>query len=228
MADAPDIPMGRIREAWRRAASFPADKEGVYPDHAEAQEFDRLRRWDAVLEYGCGGGSDTMSYLRRGCQVNFVDVVPENVECTRRRTRERHAGSANGWVLEGSAALGFFPDGAFDIVNAHGVLHHIPEPAPVVREFFRVLKRGGRLYAMLYTEALFDRCLPAMRAHMAAHPEVREWEAFAWCTDDVGAPYARAYTEAEGRWLLEDAGFEVRSTFVYNGGDFRTYRATKP
>lgn len=42
------------------------------------------------------------------------------------------------------------PDLEADLVLAIGVLHHIPEPDPVVRAAFRALRPGGRLLVWLY------------------------------------------------------------------------------
>ncbi len=41
-----------------------------------------------------------------------------------------------------------FPDRAFDVVFARAVLHHTSDLAAACREFFRVLKPGGRLIAV--------------------------------------------------------------------------------
>jgi SAM-dependent methyltransferase len=46
---------------------------------------------------------------------------------------------------EGIASLG-----PFDLVVSFGVLHHIPEPLPVVRAIYAALRPGGRLFAWLY------------------------------------------------------------------------------
>ncbi|MBM4196591.1 MAG: class I SAM-dependent methyltransferase [Gammaproteobacteria bacterium] len=43
-----------------------------------------------------------------------------------------------------------YPDGHFDIVFSHGVLHHVPEILRAQREIRRVLKPVGELIAMLY------------------------------------------------------------------------------
>ena len=40
--------------------------------------------------------------------------------------------------------------GPFDLVVSIGVLHHIPEPDPVVSAAYRALRPGGRLFAWLY------------------------------------------------------------------------------
>ncbi len=41
-------------------------------------------------------------------------------------------------------------DRALDLVTAIGVLHHIPEPAPVVRAAWQALRPGGRFLVWLY------------------------------------------------------------------------------
>jgi SAM-dependent methyltransferase len=42
------------------------------------------------------------------------------------------------------------PDGDFDYVFSIGVLHHIPDPHPVVRAAFRALRPGGAMGVWLY------------------------------------------------------------------------------
>jgi SAM-dependent methyltransferase len=42
------------------------------------------------------------------------------------------------------------PDGPYDIVYSYGVIHHIPDPDPVVKRAYEVLKPGGRLVIWLY------------------------------------------------------------------------------
>jgi SAM-dependent methyltransferase len=42
------------------------------------------------------------------------------------------------------------PEGNFDLVVSYGVLHHIPDPAPVVAAARRALRPGGRVAVWLY------------------------------------------------------------------------------
>src|SRR5258708_22253879 len=112
------IPLEETRRAWQRAGKFPANKEAVYHEHAQVQEFEQHRN-KRVLEYGCGGGSDAMSYLRRSCLVWYVDVVPEDIEAA--TTRIAPAGlvkRAYGKVLDDSAVIPV-GDGYFQVVNSH-------------------------------------------------------------------------------------------------------------
>ena len=220
-----EIPIERVRACWARAAGFPGDKERVYPEHAVAHGFDKHAGAD-VLEYGCGGGSDTLSWLRRGCQVWALDVTPSNVDTTLVRARKMGLSySLSALALDQSAPIPLASDG-FDVVSCHGVLHHIPDPMPVLREFFRLLKPGGHLYVMLYTETLWKRLLPLTEAGIA-RGLTRE-EAFGWGTDEEGCPYAVHYTEAEGVALLASVGFTVLGSLDYNNAEFRTFHAVKP
>ena len=213
-----------IRAAWVRAAVVPADKERVYPAHAAAQEFDR-HRGKRVLEYGCGGGSDAMSYLRRGNAVVLADVVPENI--TTANVRIERAGlraAAQSVLLDDSAPLPF-PDASFDIVNAHGVLHHIEDPQPVIQEFARVLVPGGLAYMMLYTEHLYRNRRRDVERLMASG--LSNAAAFAQCTDGEGAPYATWYTMRSGRALIQQCGLRVIVARRYNSDFFRTFVAER-
>jgi SAM-dependent methyltransferase len=221
------IPTPEYRAAWSRAAGFPASKEEAYPGHTSAQEFE-LHRGKRVLEYGCGGGADAMSYLRRGCTVWFVDIVEENVKAADARIRAAGLGAmGQGWWLEHNDGIPL-PDGVADVASAHGVIHHIPEPVPVLQEIRRVLKPGGLFYCMLYTEFLLARAQPVIR-DLTENGRCTVEEAFCAFTDGPGAPYARAYTDDDARHLFASAGFgAVDVTGVYNRGDFRTYRAVAP
>lgn len=222
----PEQILERARKHWVCAQKFPVDKEAHYaPAHAKAQEFDDAAG-KTVLEYGCGGGSDAISYLRRGAFVTFADITHPNVDVA----HERIVGAglerkARPMKLEASAKIDAL-DETFDIVSSHGVLHHIVEPLPVLREFHRVLKAGGRLYIMLYTEQLERRCERQM-ADMILSQRITRAEAFGAMTDGSGCPYARSYTPDQGKELLQGAGFRVVSTYDYNDADFRTFRAVK-
>jgi SAM-dependent methyltransferase len=216
------LPTDRERHHWQVAQGFPADKELVYPQHAQAHEFD-LHCGAHVLEYGCGGGADTISWMKRGNRVTFVDIVAGNVDLTRARTTAFTVGGGNpsrGVALEHSDQV---PDGPYDVVSSTGVLHHIRDPLPVVKEFRRVVAPNGVLYAMLYTEVLWERSLATIRGLVSVH-RFSEEEAFCYVTDYPG-PYARAYTAEEGTSLLADGGFDVVSTYDWNDAMFRTFKA---
>lgn len=101
-----------------------------------------------VLEIGLGQGADSEQIIRRGALWSGIDLTEESV--SRVRTRLEMRGLPYECIRRASGTAIPFPDGAFDIIYSHGVLHHIPALAPVEREMARVLKPGGELVAMLY------------------------------------------------------------------------------
>lgn len=216
--------LAKARDFWKVAAGFPVDKENVYPEHGKAQEFDAIVN-TSVLEYGCGGGSDTLSFLRRGNNVYFADIVPGNVAITQNRAAEAgYSSKARGILLTASDTIPL-KDASVGVVSSHGVIHHIPSPSSVLIELHRVLKPRGMIYIMLYTEKLrrdLDDEVQRWRAK-----GLSETEAFGHATDGDGCPYSRYYTDAEGRDLLTNCGFTVTSTFEYVNGQFRTFRGVK-
>lgn len=208
---------------WSRASGFPVNKELVYSEHKIAQEFDLIRN-KLVLEFGCGNGTDGISYLKRGNQVVFCDIVPGNIDAARKNVGSL-IGSAYFQFLEPGKDLPF-DDNEFDIVNMHGVCMHIVEPLPVLKELVRVLKPGGHMYVMLYTEFLYNKGEETVKNFMERE-NLTLWQAFGAFTDGPGTPYARYYTEEEGRALFSEVGLTVLSTYVYNNYDFRTFKLKK-
>jgi len=196
------------KKAWSCASGFPINKEDVYPEHKLVQEFD-LHHNKKIYEYGCGNGSDVRSYLKRGNHVIATDIVPGNLETARKYNLE--AGFTedqfNFVLLEDSYPLPF-DDESFDVISSHGVLHHIKNVDPVIKELYRVCKTGGSIYVMLYTDYLWATHWPTMQVYMKNH-HIDQYEAFCWCTDGQGTPYARCYTTEEACAFLSDVGFKV-------------------
>lgn len=217
------VDMAVVRRAWQVGETLKADKETVYPEHSKVQDFDKIRRKN-VLEYGCGAGSDSVSYLRRGNSVTYCDVVPENVQATARRIEASgFTIDSRGVTLENTTPLPFL-EHVFDVVNCHGVLHHIEDPVPLLREFYRVTKPDAVLYIMAYTEHLRQRSDKMVTTLMANG--LSEAEAFGEATDGH-VPYARAYSSHEMLSLLESLNFRVTKMVEYNNRDFRTYTVKK-
>jgi ubiquinone/menaquinone biosynthesis C-methylase UbiE len=100
-----------------------------------------------VLEIGCGCGSEAERFARAGAHYTAVDLTNAAVSITRRRLQLAHL---DGCFVQGDAERLPFPDGSFDLVYSHGVLHHTPDTPLAIREVQRVLAPGGRAIVMLY------------------------------------------------------------------------------
>jgi 2-polyprenyl-3-methyl-5-hydroxy-6-metoxy-1,4-benzoquinol methylase len=120
-----------------------------------------------ILEFGCGSGLDALHMTQRGAIVTACDIVPNNVRLTDKVLD--FEGSLSGAVL-----LESYDDiplyGKFDMVFSNGVLMNIqPDKIEyVVEQLKSVLKPGGVLMCMVYTDVYY----PHANAHFEG-PYVR-------------------------------------------------------
>lgn len=155
----------------------------------------RLPDGGRVLEVGCGNGAATkllMTHVDPGELVG-VDPAPGFIEMA----DEAFAGEPRAGFHVGDAVRTEEPGSSFDLVVAHTVYSHLPDPAGALGEAYRVLRPGGRLaifdgdYATITVE-LFDG--DPLQAAVAAIMR-----------NMVHAPYIMRHLPA----LATEAGFTV-------------------
>ncbi|MEW6380237.1 MAG: methyltransferase domain-containing protein [bacterium] len=98
----------------------------------------------SVLDIGCGMGFRTAGIAKKGVK----SIVGIDVDYERIRNANNFAGSLginNISFLPMSAQFLAFPDGSFDLVIADEMIHHLEDLPAVLREVFRVIKRGGTI-----------------------------------------------------------------------------------
>ena len=143
--------LDRARSAWdERAADWDSRSE------ANAEASDRpadlartaaalvLRPGAALLDAGCGSGQFALAFAALGCRVVGVDLSPEMIE------RARAHAVRNGLDVEwrvGDLSLLPDPEATFDAIHARVSLQFVPDPLAALKEFRRVLRPDGRLYA---------------------------------------------------------------------------------
>jgi SAM-dependent methyltransferase len=100
-----------------------------------------------VLDVGCGPGTITVDLAARvpGGQVVGVDQAPDVLAVARQEAGRR--GRRNVGFGVGSAYHLAFGDGTFDVVHAHQVLQHLPDPVGALAEMRRVCRAGGLVAA---------------------------------------------------------------------------------
>jgi len=120
-----------LRRFLQRRLEFPIFKWlGL---HAEGQD---------ILEVGCGSGYGAVLLMGlRPKTYAGIDLMPEMIDLAKKRELP-HAE----FLAMDAADLSHFADASKDLVVVFGILHHIPKWREVVRECFRVLRPGGRLF----------------------------------------------------------------------------------
>jgi SAM-dependent methyltransferase len=101
---------------------------------------EKLRRiiapGDRVLDAGCGTGKFFgMDFAKEiGCQLVGVDL-----------RQDLSANSVIDFGIRAELDRLPFPGGSFDVLNCRLVIEHVDSPDTVLKEFYRVLRPGGRL-----------------------------------------------------------------------------------
>jgi SAM-dependent methyltransferase len=112
----------------------------------------RVTQSSDVLEVGSGSGGPAVYLgLARGCRITGVDLNEHGVRNATRLAEARGIAERTQFrALDASQPLPF-ADASFDAVVANDAMCHIGRRPSVLREWYRVLRPGGRA---LFTDAL--------------------------------------------------------------------------
>ena len=156
----------------------------VEPHIPTFAEFDRWRG-KRVLEIGCGIGTDTMNFARRGARVTAVDLSEQSVQiATRRAEAYGLADRITFYVGNVEELSDVVPLEAYDLVYSFGVIHHTPHPDQVIRQIRRYMRPGGTLKVMVYHRRSW-KALNILLVH--GHGRF-------WALDEILATYSEAQT----------------------------------
>lgn len=196
-----------IRDYWNtrihdlEMTSHPVGSQEFFADLDEYR-FDKLRylpqlvdfahgfRDQAVLEIGCGIGTDLVRFARGGARVTGIDLAQTAIDLA--ITNARYAGVSDRADLRvGDGEALPFPDASVDVVYAHGVLQYAARPERIVAEAHRVLRPGGRGIFMVYNRVSWLHALSKVMKVALEHED---------------APVLRKYSIGEFRALLAPFG----------------------
>jgi SAM-dependent methyltransferase len=152
-----------VREYWNRhihdleITRHPVGSRGFFDD-LDQYHFEKLHhllrlvafdgyRGRSVLEVGCGAGIDLARFAKGGAQVTGVDLAASAIDLARANF-EQQGLQGRFDVADGEQLP--FPDNAFDLVFAHGVVQYTANPRRLVEECHRVLKPGGEAVFQVY------------------------------------------------------------------------------
>jgi ubiquinone/menaquinone biosynthesis C-methylase UbiE len=113
-----------------------------------------------VLEIGCGIASDGLEFARNGANYLGVDLTPNSVKLAQERFDL--FGIPGRFEVANAEEKLPFADESFDHVYSWGVIHHSPTPEKIVRELYRVLRKGGTFTVMLYNRSSINYYIEIM------------------------------------------------------------------
>ncbi|MGA2231232.1 MAG: methyltransferase domain-containing protein [Tepidisphaeraceae bacterium] len=144
MADSSSHNQLIVDQFTRMAAPF-----AEMPAHSQADSMRLLLETagvnseDRVLDVACGPGLVSCAVASIARQVTGIDITPAMIEQARQLQSKRGLSNLS-WQVGDATALPF-ADAAFSLVLTRYSLHHVLEPAQVVREMARVCAPGGRV-----------------------------------------------------------------------------------
>jgi ubiquinone/menaquinone biosynthesis C-methylase UbiE len=177
-----------------------------------------------ILDLGCSVGHSTVPYTRAfpKAEIHAVDVAAPMLRYAHARAESL---GAKVHFSQQNAEQTDFPDGHFDLIVSHILLHETSEKAMhnIMKECHRLLRKGGM---MIHAETPPYAGMDAFDAFMLD-----------WDTRNNNEPYWARSHEIDLKKLAEYAGFDPASEFetlapsafqvakakrsnVFQGGDF--------
>jgi SAM-dependent methyltransferase len=182
------------------------------------KDFAQFEQWRGkkVLEIGCGIGTDTLSFLRAGADVDVVELSGESLELAKRRVRMEFPGQrmpVSWFHVDAEQMLPRWP-GGYDLIYSFGVLHHTPNPAAVLKLARARLAKNGELRIMLYASG-------SIKYLTQQQPEAQS-----------DCPIAIYYSIPQARKFIESCGFKIKSIqkdhiFPWDVREYVHYRYVK-
>ena len=115
----------------------------------------QLKNGDAVLDAGCGRGT-VACYLAQKYKLNItgIDIVGFELKMAKERAKKLKLKNVNFLLKDYSNTR--FPSNYFDKIFTLETLVHSPSLRKTLKEFYRVLKPGGRLVLFEYSRSSPD------------------------------------------------------------------------
>jgi len=150
---------------------------------------------DVAVDLACGPGTLALRFAKHVRWMCAYDLTPAILQRARQSAAQHGLLDKLGFVI-GDAQTLPFADGSLDLAVTSYSLHHISDPARVIREMARVVKRGGRV-------GLIDIIVPE-------DPKVRALNhRIEWIRDHS---HCRSLTLVEFRELMAAAGLRITAS----------------
>ncbi len=139
--------------------------ESLYPVRNSVLDQARLAPGETLLDVGTGDGLIAFGALDRlgpSGRVIFSDVSQDLLDHCREAASAERLLDRCSFLLAPADQLTAVTDGSVDVVTTRSVLIYVKDKAQAMREFYRVLKPGGRLSLSEPINVLMSGCDPDM------------------------------------------------------------------
>jgi len=111
------------------------------------------RRGQCLLDVAGGTGDISFRFLKRAgmAHATVLDLTSEMLEEGKLRAEAAQLGDSLDWVVGDAMALPF-TDNSFDVYTISFGIRNVTRPQDALNEAFRVLKPGGRLLVLEFSQ----------------------------------------------------------------------------
>ena len=195
---------------WRfRTHPLFRELTGLYGEHVG----------EVVLDYGCGPGNDVAGFTvhSKAKKIIGMDISAKSLHLAAHRTALHNPHRERVEFIQISDSCPSIPmlDNSVDFISSQGVLMHTSDPAAILKEFYRLLKPGGRACIMVYSQpSIWYNLFTAYEQMIVnnAFPGKNIDEAFTGNTDGRDCPMSRCFPTEQFSEMCRAAGFTC--TFV--------------
>lgn len=162
-----------------------------------------------VLDFGCGVGMEALELHNAGNRVSLADISGSNLALAMRVLfmADRSPESLDAYlVINDYPFIDANPE-SFDVIHCSGVLHHIPWAKNIMARFHDLLRPGGEVRLMVYSDIGWQIATGEKQPPLWTIParEREGFDQFVRFMDGVG-DYADFYTldrldQDFGRWF---------------------------
>ncbi|RRD48693.1 class I SAM-dependent methyltransferase [Arachnia propionica] len=210
---------GAARYTHGHMAAVLASHASRTAQNSAAHLLPHLQPGQRVLDVGCGPATITadLAELVAPGEVIGLDNAEEALDAARATLRDRGVDGVQ--LVRGDVYELLWPDEYFDVVHAHQVLQHLPDPVAALKEMLWVTRPGGIV-------AVRDAIYSAMTWY-PQYEGMRAWQEIyiATARANGGEPDAGSHLKA---WCRE-AGFDEvtasASTWCYSTDEERSWWA---
>ncbi len=150
---------GRVRDVFGSVASSYDVMNDVMSGGVHRIWKDAMMDWLAprsgqrLLDVAGGTGDISFRFLTRasGAHATVLDLTGEMLEEGRMRAEAAQLGDSLDWVVSDAMALPF-ADNSFDVYTISFGIRNVTRPQDALNEAFRVLKPGGRLMVLEFSQ----------------------------------------------------------------------------
>ena len=184
----------------------------MYPFYKEFMALGEAHKDEIILDYGCGPGNDVIHFMKTGAKKiigmdisdkalslakHYISLYPESkipIEFIK--------------IIDGATTIPLESE-SVDYIICSGVLHHVSNPTNILKEFFRILKKGSYTRIMVYNHnSIFFHVYVAYQLGGGFGVNNID-EVFKRSTDGVNCPISKAYLPDEFIEMCEGIGFKT-------------------